>query len=184
MANPTLADYISLDTLLEGYSKEPLVSSRYEVTCSEDRSGVTDEILSKLSLRFGFDEKTSCHVEQIIGEGVQNIAQHCCGQSDVRIYASQAGDGFIGAFELSDEAQFGKVGHQLYQEVLSLTRQKSSSPGYDKELSDYANCEGIEEELEGFYFGTLLIMRTPGIKQMGIADIGGRAYFFFEYRLG
>jgi hypothetical protein len=184
MAEPTLIEKITLDTLLEGYSAEPLISTRYDIVSTEDRDRITLEILSGLSRRFGLDEGTCGYLEFVIGEAVQNILQHCCGSADVKVYASKTGKGFIGAFELGEDAQFGREGHERYRQVLSTALRKSASHEFDRQSHDFL-CSGSEGDcrLEEFYIGTTMILRSQGTKQLGIADIGGRAYFFFEYSL-
>lgn len=180
MAKPQLVEYESIDTLLEGYDKKPLVSARYKASCSDEISMATNEILSSLNHIFGFEGHALCYVEQIIYECVQNIHQHCNGISDVKIYTSQDRKKFIGAFELSEEAQFGKKCHEEYKNNLIKAHSKANSSEYLAGINDLFSCSESDKSAK-FCLGTMMIMRVSGVEKVGIADIAKRAYFFFEY---
>jgi len=180
--HPEIVRYAKLEEIISGYQDRPILSARLEVKTSEDEENSTAAILSELENSINFSEKDKYAAERVIFEAVQNIAKHCCGESDVKIYASPETKKFISFFELSEDAQFGKEGHSRYQQMLDRAYKRILSPNYSQELMDFIT-NGETGTLEGFHLGTMIILLTPEVSKIGIADINSRAYFFFEYHL-
>ncbi len=184
ISRPEFFENISIDRLLEGYLREPVVSARYFAACSESQERTISSLLSNISSRIRLGPQAACMIEIILGEAVQNISQHCNGESDVRLYISPKKKSFIGAMELNGASQFGTEEHARYMNLLEKAYQKSQSGEYGNDISNYIlGMEDEDEDMGNLTLGTIMIMRAPGVKKVGVADIGKRAYFFFEYGL-
>jgi hypothetical protein len=182
---PEIVDYIALDSLLAGYTQEPLISGRYMVSTCDEEGQLSDNIMETLQARLGFGQDIYCSLERVVVECVQNIMQHCYGNADIKAYTSEDNTHLIAAFELNEETQFGKDGLEKYRQMLNTVCITANSPDYGKTIQNLMqdDCADESSKSNDFHLGTTMIMRTKNLTRAGIADIGKRAYFFFEYSL-
>jgi hypothetical protein len=184
-----VVDEIELSQLLSGYQKKPAVESECQPsegknTISDAVNGVLGELGQKTALSNPEEYLDSILVP--VYESIQNIYQHCEGIGDFRFYFSDDRQKLLGLFELNDTTQFGTPGLQDYRQVLKAARNQQVSDDYGNLLMKFMEDEGSDDvqDIEELHLGTTMMLRAKDMLRLGIANISGQAYFFFESRLG
>jgi hypothetical protein len=185
--------YITLDALLEGYPKSPLLDIECLLPQPKESTIITEgdittikcdevvadkgyDIIDDLQSRLGMelDESLTCYVV----EQVQNIDKHCCGKANIRFYATDYKDKIIGLLQFNSEKGFD--GNEIAEYIKSLeelAKLATKTTQSRKPLAEYYMADPT------FHFGTYYLLLRDRIERIGIADIEGKPYLFFEYNL-
>ena len=172
---PTLVDDAKLENLLEGYDPEPVLDAECIIKDSDPDDGpLASRILEALSQYANIADDTVFEV--LLGECVQNIRQHCSNNSYARFYQKVDKSAILGLFELNGHTQFGSASLENYREILKTTQEMVNNGEHSRRLE---NCE----LRDGVHIGTSMFFRADHVERLGIADVDGKAYFFYEYRI-
>ncbi len=156
-----ILEAIPLEKLLENYTATPFI----DISCSippEDICDITNKLCSEISAEINYEDR---YLRTIIGECVQNIAQHCDGVGQILFYKSK-NNSVLGIFPFNRE----KTSEEDYITVLNNAKKGLDEASY-----------WLEQDSEKLPYGSFVVLR--GAKNIGLVYIDKKPYFFFEYEL-